>query len=112
MDHKRQRNLKNQKNVKRKNPGTGKTAKAKRKKIRGRIILTLVLMCLLAAAGFLFYRYTHPVELKDEVVNHELMEPFDPWDNVKHLYFLPLAQLQSAKILENGGIGEGEHAKL
>lgn len=32
--------------------------------------------------------------------------------NVNHLYFLPLAQLQSAKILGNGGIGEGEHAKL
>lgn len=42
-----------------------------------------------------------------ENVNHFLSQK-----NVKHLYFLPLAQLQSAKILENGGIGEGEHAKL
>lgn len=106
MDHKRQRNLKNQKNVKRKNPGTGKTAKAKRKKIRGRIILTLVLMCLLAAAGFLFYRYTHPVELKDEVVNHELMEPFDPWDNVKHLYFVKKGDVSIQSDTDVNNLGE------
>ena len=41
----------------------------------------------LAAAGISAYLYTHPVKLRDTVIKHELMTPFDPWDNVKDLYF-------------------------
>ena len=59
----------------------------KHRKMRARIILSFVLILMVAAAGFLIYKYFHPVQLKEDVVNHELMEPFDPWDNVKHLYF-------------------------
>lgn len=66
----------------------GSTEKSDRRKFRKRLSAALVLIILLAAAaGFLFYRYTHPLELKEKVVTHELMKPFDPWDNVKHLYF-------------------------
>ena len=57
----------------------------KRRKMRARIILSFILILMVAAAGFLIYKYFHPVQLKEDVVNHELMEPFDPWDNVKHL---------------------------
>lgn len=70
--------------------------KQKRKTIRMRkkqrkktiyIASAVVLLLLLAAAGLFIYRFTHPIQLKDTIVNHELMEPFDPWDNVKQLYF-------------------------
>lgn len=86
-----QRNQKNQKvhrtPQRRKRPNSRKAMMQKRRKIRRRIILGFFLMCLLAIAGFLFYLYSHPVDLKDKIVSHELMEPFDPWDNVKHLFF-------------------------
>ena len=52
-----------------------------------RITAVLLLIPVLAAAGIFAYLYTHPIKLKDNIVKHELMEPFDPWENVKDLYF-------------------------
>lgn len=49
-------------------------------------LITLLFLGL-AASGILIYLYTHPVILKDSVVRHELMEPFDPWENIRHLFF-------------------------
>lgn len=57
----------------------------KRRLIRAAFIALLIPV--LAASGILTYLYTHPVTLKDSVIKHELMEPFDPWDNVKQLFF-------------------------
>ncbi len=62
----------------------------RRKRHRAFLIRTAVialLVPLLAASGILTYLYTHPVVLKDTVITHELMEPFDPWENVKQLFF-------------------------
>ena len=68
------------------------TKKITRKRRRRRALLLkisaiLLLIPVLIASGIFAYLYTHPVKLKDTVIKHELMEPFDPWDNVKHLYF-------------------------
>ena len=52
-------------------------------------------------------RYAFIIRACRENVNRFLSQK-----NVKHLYFLPLVQLQSDKILGNGRIGEKEHAKL
>lgn len=63
---------------------------SRRKRRKALLIRTAVIALLipfLAASGILTYLYTHPVVLKDSVVRHELMEPFDPWKNVKHLFF-------------------------
>lgn len=62
----------------------------KRKRRRAlllRITAVLLIIPILAAAGIFAYLYTHPVKLKDTVIKHELMTPFDPWENVKDLYF-------------------------
>lgn len=72
---------------KRKHSRSVRTEKTGYRKAGKWILLIILSICLLAAGAFLFYRYTHPVELKSGVITHELMEPFDPWDNVKHLYF-------------------------
>lgn len=72
---------------KRRRPRSRKARKT-RKHITLSIIFGTLLICLIAAGAFLFFRYTHPIELKSEVISHELMEPFDPWDNVKQLYFV------------------------
>ena len=52
-----------------------------------RIAAILLIIPILAASGIFTYLYTHPVRLKDTVIRHELMTPFDPWENVKDLYF-------------------------
>ena len=52
-----------------------------------RITAILLIIPILAASGIFTYLYTHPVRLKDTVIRHELMTPFDPWENVKDLYF-------------------------
>lgn len=62
---------------------SGKT----RKRIIPVIVFSALLICLLAAAGFLYCSYINPVRLKTDSITHELAEPFDPWDNVKNLYF-------------------------
>ena len=62
----------------------------KRRRRRALLLRTaavLLLFVVLAAAGISAYLYTHPVKLRDTVIKHELMTPFDPWDNVKDLYF-------------------------
>ena len=68
------------------------TKKITRKRRRRRVLLLkisaiILLIPVLIASGIFAYLYTQPVQLKDTVIKHELMEPFDPWDNVKHLYF-------------------------
>ena len=94
MNRRNQKKNRNQKTAagrqnRHRRPSPAGRARAKqRRRTRRRIILVFFLLLLLAAGGFLFYRYLHPVDLKSEVVTHELMEPFDPWDNVKHLYFV------------------------
>lgn len=52
-----------------------------------KIAAILLIIPILAATGIFTYLYTHPVKLKDTVIRHELMAPFDPWENVKDLYF-------------------------
>ena len=69
-------------------------------------MLTFMLLLLLAAGGFLLFKYLHPVELKDNVVTHELMEPFDPWDNVRHLYFVDRDDVSVQSNADVSRIGE------
>ena len=64
-----------------------KAKRIRRRKTGWKILAGFLAACLLAAAGFLLYLYIHPVSLRAAVINHELMEPFDPWDNVKFLFF-------------------------
>ena len=52
-----------------------------------RITAVLLLIPVLDSRALRAYLYTHPIKLKDNIVKHELMEPFDPWENVKDLYF-------------------------
>lgn len=88
MNQRNQRNQRVQRTQQRRNGSRSRKAMMRRRrKIRRRIILGFFLICILAVAGFLFHLYSHPVDLKEEVVSHELTEPFDPWDNVKHLFF-------------------------
>ena len=88
MNQRNQRNQRVQRTQQRRNGARSRKAMMRRRqKIRRRIILGFFLICLLAVAGFLFHLYSHPVDLKEKVVRHELTEPFDPWDNVKHLFF-------------------------
>lgn len=61
--------------------------KKKRKALIIRITAAVLIVSVLAVSGVSGYLYTHPIRLKDTVVRHELMEPFDPWDNVSHLFF-------------------------
>ncbi|HIX62915.1 MAG TPA: polysaccharide deacetylase family protein, partial [Candidatus Mediterraneibacter colneyensis] len=53
------------------------------------VIITIAVLAaaVLAVAGIAFYRYTHPLNLRSTIVEHELMKPFDPWENVKDVYF-------------------------
>ena len=95
----------NQRSQRRK-PHSRKAVQRRRRKKKARIMLTFMLLLLLAAGGFLLYKYLHPVELKDDVVTHELMEPFDPWDNVRHLYFVDRNDVSVQSDADVSRIGE------
>nr|WP_294495140.1 polysaccharide deacetylase [uncultured Mediterraneibacter sp.] len=63
------------------------TGQENRKRIFIRLIIAIAAISILAAAAVIAYRYTHPLRLQSTTVEHELMEPFDPWENVKDIYF-------------------------
>lgn len=79
--------------------------KRRKKRILRWVLLLLVLVPCLTAGGIALHYYMNPIELKDTVIRHELMEPFDPWENVKELYFAEKddVDIQSAADIEKLG---------
>lgn len=85
---------------------SARTRKKQKKSKSVRIITVFLLMLILIPSGIGAWFYTHPLELKDTIIRHELMEPFDPWDNIKKLYFSDKESVKINSRTDTGKIGD------
>ncbi len=85
-------------------------ASSRRRKRKKRILLRLitifVLMMVLIPCSIAAWLYTHPIELKSTIVPHELTKPFDPWENVKKLYFADKDSVKIDSDVDTAKIGD------
>lgn len=69
-------------------------------------IAIAVFFILIAAAGITAYRFTHPLSLYSDVVKQELNQRFDPWGNIRHIYFAEKDDVKIEGNVNTGKLGE------